>query len=198
MSWSCQALWHWVKACVSSQHSCLLLLLRCFDEFILFDVFLTLVPYVQCCCWPRGEQHRALCVGHSAAWGLYQCRLSCCFLPINIFKLDLTLYLSTASIYFMFCMEFPAIQWVLFWGTFTLFIVYLTMIFWAMVNLNFLHVYMTPWIDTSFYILDCVFITKHCSLYCLGSKSSSSDCVGPLSSSFIFLLAEPPLCYCHH
>lgn len=62
MSWSCQALWHWVRACVSSQHSCLLLLLRCFDEFILFDVFLTLVPYVQCCCWPRGEQHRARCV----------------------------------------------------------------------------------------------------------------------------------------
>lgn len=89
MSWSCQVLWQWVRACVSSQHTCLPFLLRYFDEFILFDVFLTHDMCPVLLLTSGWAAQSTLCVGHSAGWGLYQCSLSCCFLSINIFKLDL-------------------------------------------------------------------------------------------------------------
>lgn len=112
---------------------------------------------------------------------LYQCRLSCCFLPINIFKLDLIWFWRGIVLFYSFHL-FHVLH-----GSFQPFnecfsgkvLLYDDIL--SHGESQFVFMFMTLWIDTvSFCILDYVFITHHFSLHCLGSKSSSSDCAGPI------------------
>lgn len=129
---------------------------------------------------------------------LYQCRLSCCFLPINIFKLDLIWFWRGIVLFYSFHL-FHVLH-----GSFQPFnecfsgkvLLYDDIL--SHGESQFVFMFMTLWIDTvSFCILDYVFITHHFSLH-WEVKAPALIVLVPFFFSFIFLLAEPPLCYCHH